>query len=104
MNKPEYFVENQTGGHNKHDKLSPAMSLLVIIGHVKDGIELAPAQQVPEISEHVLDAIICSHGMGSRYSSGTQGDHLCACPGVLLKEVRKQAPLGNTTAPDDAKS
>jgi putative nucleotidyltransferase with HDIG domain len=26
MNKPEYFVENQSGGPNKHDKLSPAMS------------------------------------------------------------------------------
>lgn len=41
MNKPEYFVENQTGGPNKHDKLSPAMSLLVIVGHVKDGLEMA---------------------------------------------------------------
>lgn len=41
MNKPEYFVENQTGGPSKHDKLSPAMSLLVIVGHVKDGLEMA---------------------------------------------------------------
>ncbi|MGD1915810.1 MAG: HD family phosphohydrolase [Phycisphaerales bacterium] len=41
MNKPEYFVENQAGGPNKHDKLNPAMSLLVIVGHVKDGLELA---------------------------------------------------------------
>lgn len=41
MNKPEYFVENQAGGPSKHDKLSPAMSLLVIVGHVKDGLELA---------------------------------------------------------------
>ena len=40
MNKPEYFVENQTG-YNRHKDLKPSMSLLVIIGHVKDGIELA---------------------------------------------------------------
>ena len=37
LNKPEYFVENQSGGYNKHEKLSPAMSLLVIIGHVNPG-------------------------------------------------------------------
>lgn len=41
MNKPSYFVENQGGGPNKHNKLSPAMSLLIIVGHVKDGIEMA---------------------------------------------------------------
>ncbi|XOV75875.1 MAG: HDIG domain-containing metalloprotein [Phycisphaerales bacterium] len=41
LNKPGYFVENQSKGQNKHNKLSPAMSVLVIVGHVKDGIELA---------------------------------------------------------------
>ncbi len=57
MNKPEYFVENQSGGPNKHDKLSPAMSLLVIVGHVKDGIEMAkefglPRAVHPFIEQH----------------------------------------------------
>ncbi|MFO0783718.1 MAG: HDIG domain-containing protein [Phycisphaerales bacterium] len=46
MNKPEYFVENQTGV-NRHDRLSPAMSLLVIVGHVKDGLELAAEYGLP---------------------------------------------------------
>lgn len=57
INKPEYFVENQTGGVNRHERLSPAMSLLIIIGHVKDGIEMAreyklPASLRPFIAEH----------------------------------------------------
>lgn len=57
INKPEYFVENQTPGISRHDRLSPAMSLLVIIGHVKDGIEMAkeyalPASLRPFIAEH----------------------------------------------------
>lgn len=47
MNKPEYFVENQSGGMNRHSKLSPAMSLLVIVGHVKDGVELAREYGLP---------------------------------------------------------
>lgn len=56
MNKPEYFVENQAGGPNKHDKLSPAMSLLVIVGHVKDGVELAREFGLPRTLHHYIEA------------------------------------------------
>jgi putative nucleotidyltransferase with HDIG domain len=56
MNKPEYFVENQVGGSNKHDKLSPAMSLLVVVGHVKDGMELAREFQLPQKVQHFIEA------------------------------------------------
>jgi putative nucleotidyltransferase with HDIG domain len=56
MNKPEYFVENQADGDNKHAKLSPAMSLLVIIGHVKDGIELAREYKLPRPLIHFIEA------------------------------------------------
>lgn len=48
MNKPDYFVENQPRGFNRHSKLSPAMSLLVIVGHVKDGVELAKEYHLPK--------------------------------------------------------
>jgi putative nucleotidyltransferase with HDIG domain len=41
MLKPEYFVENQTFGINKHESLSPSMSCLIIASHVKDGLALA---------------------------------------------------------------
>ena len=41
MKKPQYFIENQQNYDNKHDKLTPKMSSLVIISHVKDGCELA---------------------------------------------------------------
>ncbi len=56
MNKPEYFVENQGGGPNKHAKLSPAMSLLVIVGHVKDGIELAREYKLPRRIRHFIES------------------------------------------------
>ncbi len=56
MNKPEYFVENQQGGPNKHDKLSPAMSLLVIVGHVKDGMEMAREYGLPKCLQHFIEA------------------------------------------------
>jgi putative nucleotidyltransferase with HDIG domain len=50
INKPRYFVENlQSGGSNWHDRLAPTMSLLIIIGHVKDGLELAREYGLPRI-------------------------------------------------------
>ena len=56
INKPEYFVENQSGGPNKHDKLSPAMSLLVIVGHVKDGMAMARQHGLPRSLQHFIEA------------------------------------------------
>ena len=56
INKPEYFIENQAGGPNKHDKLSPAMSLLVITGHVKDGVELAREYALPRVLIHFIES------------------------------------------------
>lgn len=55
INKPEYFVENQSGT-NRHERLSPAMSLLVIVGHVKDGMELAAEYGLPMQLRHFIEA------------------------------------------------
>jgi len=49
ITKPDYFVENQEARLSRHDRLSPTMSLLVITGHVKDGIELARAYGLPRV-------------------------------------------------------
>ncbi len=55
--KSPYFVENQEARMNRHDRLSPTMSLLIILGHVKDGIELARAYGLPR----VLHQFIAEH-------------------------------------------
>jgi len=57
--KPEYFIENQVGGKNKHDKLTPHMSTLIIISHVKEGIDLAKKYKLPQM---VIDFIPMHHG------------------------------------------
>ncbi len=54
MTKPLYFVENQSMGENRHDKLSPSMSALIIRAHVKDGIELARKHGVPLVIEDMI--------------------------------------------------
>ncbi len=56
VNKPLYFIENQAGGVNKHNKLSPAMSLLIILGHVKDGIEMAREYALPSSIRHIIES------------------------------------------------
>ncbi len=56
VNKPQYFIENQGGGPNKHEKLSPAMSLLIIVGHVKDGIEMAREYNLPPVLHHFIES------------------------------------------------
>ncbi len=56
---PEYFVENQLGGVNKHDKLTPHMSSMILISHVKEGIELARQHGIPTV---VTDIIQQHHG------------------------------------------
>jgi putative nucleotidyltransferase with HDIG domain len=56
MHKPQYFVENQIAGENLHDALSPAMSLLVIVNHVKDGMELAREYNLPRQIAHFIEA------------------------------------------------
>ena len=47
VHKAQYFAENQEANINRHDNLAPTMSLLVIIGHVKDGVELARQEGLP---------------------------------------------------------
>ena len=55
INKPTYFVENQMGATSRHDELSPTMSQLVIVGHVKDGIELAREYGLPAVLRQFIE-------------------------------------------------
>jgi len=56
---PEYFIENQIGDENPHDKLDPVNSARIIISHVKKGIELARKHNLPE---EVINIIASHHG------------------------------------------
>lgn len=58
LNKPEYFIENQ-GQNNPHDALTPTMSALVIIAHVKDGVDMAIKSK---LNPRIIDVIREHHG------------------------------------------
>jgi hypothetical protein len=57
--KPQYFIENQLTNENKHDNLSPKMSSLIIIAHVKDGCELSAKVK---LGQQIINIIREHHG------------------------------------------
>lgn len=59
IKKPLYFIENQMGGENKHEKLAPSMSSLILISHAKDGVELARKHR---LGREIIDIIQQHHG------------------------------------------
>jgi putative nucleotidyltransferase with HDIG domain len=59
LKKPEYYIENQIGVKNPHDTLKPQMSALIIISHVKDGVEMGKKMKLPK---KLIDIIEQHHG------------------------------------------
>ncbi len=54
LKKPLYFIENAGGIDNKHDHLAPSMSSLILISHVKDGVELARENHLGQRIAHII--------------------------------------------------
>ncbi|MBN1141782.1 MAG: HDIG domain-containing protein [Deltaproteobacteria bacterium] len=54
IRKPQYFIENASSQENRHDKLAPSMSALILMAHVKDGAEMARAARLGEPIEEII--------------------------------------------------
>lgn len=59
LKRPMYFAENQKKGENQHDHLTPYMSSLILVGHIRDGIDLGREYGLPE---SVINFISQHHG------------------------------------------
>jgi len=59
LKNPAYFIENQKNGKNIHNKLAPSMSCLILISHIKNGVELAREKK---LGQEIIDAIKQHHG------------------------------------------
>lgn len=62
--KPEYFTENMRRDRNPHDELAPTMSALIIIAHVKEGVDLALKFG---LNQEIIDVIQQHHGTSLVY-------------------------------------
>jgi putative nucleotidyltransferase with HDIG domain len=93
IKKPLYFIENQTDGINRHDKLAPSMSSLILIAHVKNGVELARQHK---LGQAIIDTIQQHHGKSLiRYfyqkARQQRGDDA-----VVIEDFRYPGPLPQT--------
>jgi putative nucleotidyltransferase with HDIG domain len=59
VRRPHYFIENQMGGPNYHDSLSPQLSKLIIHSHTRDGVELGEKYGLPKA---ITDIMVEHHG------------------------------------------
>ena len=88
--KPDYFIENIGDNDNPHDELTPTMSALVIISHVKDGVDIALKNK---LSNEIIDVIREHHGTSLTYYFYRKAiDH--------QEEIRKQVEEGNANEED----
>ncbi|MDR1370021.1 MAG: HDIG domain-containing protein [Dysgonamonadaceae bacterium] len=61
MVNPVFFIENQVGGINPHDRLDFAESAKIIISHVEEGVKIARKNNLPAM---IIDFIRTHHGKG----------------------------------------
>lgn len=54
VRRPYFFKENQFGKENPHDKMTPNLSALVVISHIKDGLELAEEYKLPKVIQNII--------------------------------------------------
>ncbi|MFT5110236.1 MAG: putative nucleotidyltransferase with HDIG domain, partial [Pseudoalteromonas tetraodonis] len=88
--KPHYFIENIGDNDNPHDELTPTMSALVIISHVKDGVDIALKNK---LTNEIIDVIREHHGTSLAYYFYRKAlDH--------QEEVRKAVEEGNANEED----
>src|SRR3984893_8231194 len=62
--KPDYYTENMNFERNPHDDLAPTMSALIIIAHVKEGVDLALKHG---LNRRIIDIIQEHHGTSLVY-------------------------------------
>jgi hypothetical protein len=95
MKKPLYFVENQGYGVNKHEKLAPSMSSLILISHVKDGVELARKHK---LSREIIDIIQQHHGTSliAYFYHKAQNCRNTAQPEINIEDYRYPGPKPQT--------
>lgn len=88
---PEFFIENQFSGYNKHEDLTPSMSVLIVTSHVKEGIEIAKQYN---LGDQIIDAISQHHG--TRLVTYFYGKALKMDPNVSEESFRYPGPKPKT--------
>ena len=93
IKKPLYFIENQADGVNRHDKLAPSMSSLILIAHIKDGVEIAKQNK---LGHAIIETIRQSHGTSLIRFFYEKATQLKGENGVNMDDFRYPGPRPQT--------
>jgi putative nucleotidyltransferase with HDIG domain len=91
--RPYFFIENQMSFDNPHDKITPSLSTLILTSHVKDGVEMARENKLPQ---GIIDIIEQHHGASLVtyfYCKALEGDRTET---VTEEEYRYEGPKPKT--------
>ncbi|MBP2626358.1 MAG: receptor with intracellular metal dependent phosphohydrolase [Firmicutes bacterium] len=75
IKRPYFFVENQVGNENPHDKIAPSLSTLIVTSHIKDGVDLCRDYKLPQV---IVDIVQQHHGtmlVSYFYKQATENEH-----------------------------
>src|SRR5258707_1830910 len=90
--KPDYFTENMSFERNPHEDLAPTMSALIIIAHVKEGVDLALKHK---LNQRIIDIIQEHHGTSLAYYFYKRAQHMhedARAGGKIMKMRQNDIP------------
>jgi len=93
IRKPAYFIENQSDGRNRHDKLAPSMSALILIAHIKDGLDMARQYK---LGQTITDTIRQHHGTSLIHYFYDKAKQLKGEDAVKIDDYRYPGPKPQT--------
>jgi cyclic-di-AMP phosphodiesterase PgpH len=100
INKARYFIENEMGLSSQHKELSPAMSQLIIVGHIKDGMELAREYRLPSVLWQFIEThhgtTLVEHFYNEARKLKTEGSKLKTVEEPSESEFRYPGPKPRT--------
>lgn len=93
IKRPYFFIENQVGCENPHDKIAPSLSTLIVTSHIKDGLDLCRDYKLPQV---ITDIVEQHHGttlVSYFYKRATENEH-GEC--VIEADFRYEGPTPQT--------
>ncbi|MEG6520779.1 HD family phosphohydrolase [Desulfotomaculum sp. 1211_IL3151] len=93
VKRPYFFIENQLGCDNPHDKIAPTLSTLILTSHVKDGAEMARENKLPPV---ITDIVEQHHGkslVSFFYHKAMEGDR---AESIKEEDFRYEGPKPRT--------
>jgi len=93
INKPLYFIENQFNGQNRHNKLAPSMSSLILTAHVKEGVEMARENK---LGQAIIQTIQQHHGTSLITFFYEKAKQLKGKDGINIDDFRYPGPKPQT--------